>query len=251
MTKNIVFDHRGRTKAGSEGPLEVRITHAGKPYYINTDVRVRGCEFKHGEVVNRGDAKALNERLKMVVEKVDRAVTRCIERGDTIDVKAIKKQIYRIEDEESKDGTSLVDWIDEQIPALNVNERTRSHFRVMAKRLREFGRMNRWKDLTIERLYEWDAWLHNLRRPLSKADIQADREPERITQGSVHNYHKDLRSLMARAARVGKIDSNPYEKLSGEFPKGDSESVEFLTEEEMAAVVSLRPIAETLCTSMF
>lgn len=245
MTKTIVFDHRGRTKAGNEGPLEVRITHNGKPYYINTDVRVRGCEFKHGEIVNRGDANVLNERLKIIVDKVERAVTRCIERGDAIDVKSIKEQIYRIEDEESKNGTSLVDWIDGQIPALNVNERTRSHFRVMAKRLREFGLLNRWKDLTIERLYEWDAWLHNLRRPLSKADVQAGRQPERITQGSVHNYHKDLRSLLSRAARIGKIDANPYDKLSGEFPKGDSESVEFLTEEEMAAVVSLRPIEGT------
>ena len=245
MTKTIVFDHRGRTKAGKEGPLEVRITHKGKPYYINTDIKVRGCEFKHGEIVNRGDAKVLNERLAVIAGKVDRAVTRCIERGDAIDVATIRAHIYGIEDEESKESTSLVDWVDGQIPTLNVNERTRAHFRVMAKRLREFGRMNRWQDLTVERLYEWDAWLHNLRRPLSNADIQANREPARITQGSVHNYHKDLRSLMARAARIGKIDVNPYDKLIGEFPKGDSESVEFLTEEEMAAVVSLRPLEGT------
>ena len=245
MTKTIVFDHRGRTKAGAEGPLEVRITHAGKPYYINTGIKVRGAEFKHGEIVNRGDAAALNERLALVADKIDRAVTRCIERGDAIDVKAIKEQIYQIEELESKESTSLVDWVDEQIPTLNVIERTRSHFRVMAKRLREFGRMNRWQDLTIERIYEWDSWLHNLRRPASNADIQAGRKPGKITQGSVHNYHKDLRSLMARAARVGKIDVNPYDKLSGEFPKGDSENVEFLSEEEMSAVVSLRPIEGT------
>jgi len=172
-------------------------------------------------------------------------VTRCIERGEDIDVKAIKEQIYKINDEESSESTSLIDWVEEQIPALNVNEHTRSHFWVMARRLREFGRLNRWQDLTIERLYEWDAWLHNLRRPLSKSDIQAGKKPARITQGSVHNYHKDLRSLMARAARIGKIDINPYDKLSGEFPKGDSESVEFLTEEEMAAIVSLRPLPGT------
>lgn len=245
MTKTVVFDHRGRTKAGKEGPLEVRITHNGKPYYINTDIKVRGREFKHGVIVNRGDADALNDRLKIIVEKVDRAVTRCIERGEQIDVKAIKEQIYQIEEAEAKDSTTLVDWVDEQIPTLNVNERTRSHFRVMSKRLREFCKLNRWQDLTIERLYEWDAWLHNLRRPLSKADVQAGREPGKITQGSVHNYHKDLRSLMARAARIGKIDVNPYDKLSGEFPKGDYESVEFLNEEEMAAIVSLHPIEGT------
>ena len=245
MTKTIVFDHRGRTKAGAEGPLEVRITHAGKPYYINTGIKVRGAEFKHGEIMNRGDAAALNERLALVADKIDRAVTRCIERGDAIDVKSIKEQIYLIDEKESKDSTSLLDWVKEQIEMLNVEDGTRAHFRVMAKRLGEFGKMNRWEDLTVEHIYEWDAWLHNLRRPLSKADIQIGREPQKISQGSVHNYHKDLKSLMTRAVRFGKIEVNPYDKLRGEFPKGDSESLEFLSEEEMAAIVSLRPMAGT------
>lgn len=245
MTNAIVFDHRGRTKAGAEGPLEIRVTHNGKAYYINTDIKVRGREFRHGEIVNRSDALVLNERLHIVADKVNRAVTRCIERGEDIDVKAIRKRIYEIEDEEAKESTSLLTWIVEQIGYLDVREGTRAHFRVMAKRLGQFGRMNRWQDLTVERIYEWDAWLHNIRRPLSKADEQAGREPERISQGSVHNYHKDLKSLLARAVRIGKIEVNPYDKLRGEFPKGESESVEFLTEEEMAAVVSLHPIAGT------
>ena len=36
----IVYDHRGRTKAAQEGPVEVRITHERKPYYINTGIKV-------------------------------------------------------------------------------------------------------------------------------------------------------------------------------------------------------------------
>ena len=55
MNRQVVFDHRGRTKAGWEGPLEVRVTHEGKPYYINTDIHVRGSEFCFGEIVNRND----------------------------------------------------------------------------------------------------------------------------------------------------------------------------------------------------
>ena len=38
----IVYDHRGRTKAGQEGPVEVRITHERKPYYISTGIKVTG-----------------------------------------------------------------------------------------------------------------------------------------------------------------------------------------------------------------
>ena len=46
ITTDIVWDHRKRTKAGSEGPLEVRVTVDRKPYYINTGIKVRKNEFK-------------------------------------------------------------------------------------------------------------------------------------------------------------------------------------------------------------
>ena len=41
ITTDIVWDHRNRTKAGCEGPLEVRVTVDRKPYYINTGIKVR------------------------------------------------------------------------------------------------------------------------------------------------------------------------------------------------------------------
>lgn len=245
MKTALVFDHRGRTKAGKEGPIEVRITHHGKPYYISTDVRVRGSEFRHGEIINRGDAATLNERLDVVVARIERAVTRCIMNGDKIDVAAIRKRIYEVEEEESKESTSLVDWIDEQIGMLNVAEGTRIRYRVMAKRLRQFGKLNRWQDLTTECIYEWDAWLHSLTKAQSKADIQANKEPKRIGDGAIHNYHKDLKSMLFRAKRFGKIVTNPYEVLKGEFKRNENESTEFLTEEEVAAIESLLPMPGT------
>ena len=245
MKTALVFDHRGRTKAGKEGPIEVRITHQGKPYYISTDVRVRGSEFRHGEIINRGDAATLNERLDVVVARIERAVTRCIMNGDKIDVAAIRKRIYEVEEEESKESTSLVDWIDEQIGMLNVAEGTRSHYKVMAKRLRQFGKLNRWQDLTTECIYEWDAWLRSLTKAQSKADLQANNEPQRIGDGAIHNYHKDLKSMLFRAKRFGKIVTNPYEVLKGEFKRNENESTEFLTEEEVAAIESLHPMPGT------
>ena len=36
ITLSIVYDHRGRTQKGEEGPVEGRVTVNRKPYYINT-----------------------------------------------------------------------------------------------------------------------------------------------------------------------------------------------------------------------
>ena len=80
----IIFDHRGRTENGKEGPLEVRVTVGRKPYYINSGIRVRGCEFRFGEIVNRSDMDVLNERLAILEEKIEMAVNMCIEHGEEI-----------------------------------------------------------------------------------------------------------------------------------------------------------------------
>ena len=73
ITTDIVWDHRKRTKAGSEGPLEVRVTVDRKPYYINTGIKVRKNEFKAGMIVNRPDADTLRTRLNILYKKIDNA----------------------------------------------------------------------------------------------------------------------------------------------------------------------------------
>ena len=94
ITKNIVWDHRGRTKAGAEGPVEIRVYHNGERFYINTGIKVRGRELRDGMIVGRQDADVLNERLAIVTERVMKAVNRCIEQGIPIDVSEVKKQVY-------------------------------------------------------------------------------------------------------------------------------------------------------------
>ena len=49
----IVFDHRGRTAKGKEGPLEMRFIVERKPYYISTGVRVRASQGKEGRFQSR------------------------------------------------------------------------------------------------------------------------------------------------------------------------------------------------------
>jgi integrase len=48
-----------------------------------------------------------------------------------------------------------------------------------------------------------------------------------------------MKVLLRRAHLFGKIESNPYEKLKGHFKRGDKENVEYLTENEMKAIMNL------------
>ena len=241
ITKSIIFDHRGRTKPGQEGPVELRVTYNRKPYYINTGVKVRGRELRDGKIVGRADKAVLQEQLDIIVERMMLAVNRCIEMGKAINVAEIRQQAYNMASE-AKSPTSMVDWIAEQIPLLNVGEGARKHYVTMLGRLNEWGKMLAWEDATVENIYRWDAWLHRLTRKQTNADIQAGKEPESITDGSVFNYHKKFKAILARAVKIGKIDANPYDKLRGEFERGEREKIEYLTEDEIAAFESLHPV---------
>ena len=243
-TTAVVYDRKKKANKDTEGLLEIRISANRKSYYISTGVRVLPKQWA-GTVLHRADAETLNERLGSMVRKVAEEVTRCMADGREIDVTAIKEHLFEVKNPRASEPDVLLNWIDGQISALNVTEGTRRHFRVMQKRLEKFGRIRQWEDLTTENIYEWDAWLHKLPKPQSKADIQAGRERECISSASVHNYHKDLKSLLSRAVKMGKIDQNPYERLRGEFKKCENESTEYLTKEEMKALESLHPLAGT------
>ena len=243
-TTAVVFDRKKKANKDNEGLLEIRISANRKSYYISTGVRVLPKQWA-GTVLHRADAETLNDRLGTMVRKVSEEVTRCMGDGREIDVTAIKDKLFEVKNPRTTEPDVLLNWIDAQIAALNVKDGTRQHFRVTQKRLDAFGRIRQWEDLTIENIYEWDAWLHKLTKPQSKADVQANAKPEPITAQTVHNYHKDLKSLLSRAVKMGKIDQNPYDRLRGEFKKCENESTEFLTDEEMKALESLHPLPGT------
>ena len=243
ITKRLVFDHRGRTQADKEGPVELRVTHNNKVYYINTGVKVLSSQFRDERVVRHRDKEVLNERLSEVVGKMEAAINRCISEGRTIDAAEIKRAAYNIETGEENEGTAMLEWIEEQVPRLNIANSTRKRYYVLIGRLKMYGKLLSWRDLTPERIYDFDGWLHQLTRPQSNGEKQAGEERVPVSDAGVHNYHRTLRALLSRAVKMGLIDKNPYDRLRGEFKRGEKDSVQFLTDDEIEAIESLRPMA--------
>lgn len=238
-TTAIVLDRKGRAKEGQEAMLEIRITSNRRHVYMSTGIKVRKSEWIAGRVVNRLDAKSLNERLGIIYEKVGAAVNEAMDAGREIDVAEIRKRVWT-EIEVQSGKPVLLDWICAQIPLLDIDAGTLKHYYPLVNRLEEWGKMRTWGDVTTEKIYEFDAWLHGLRKPISETARRAGIVPERLSNAGVYNYHKTLKALLNRARRMGKITTNPYGLLRGQFKRGDRENTEYLTEEEMKAIRELR-----------
>lgn len=226
ITSTIVFDHRMRSKHGDEGPLEVRVIVNRKPYYIQTGVRVRAHQWQFDRIVDHPQANALNERLGILLHKIMGIVNKCIEDGQDIDIASVRRQAWQTVHKQT-----AIEWMKKEITQLPVTYGTMKHYKSAIKRLEEFGRMTDWPDFTPANIYAFDAFIRkNVKGRFAH-----------IATGTAYNYHKCLKALLSRAEKSELISINPYNRLRGEFARGDKPSTEYLTEEEMAKIQKFAP----------
>lgn len=227
ITTKIIFDRKHQAKKNIEGNIEIRVTSDRKTFYISSGLRVRESEWRVGMIVNRPDAPQLNERLAILYQKVCNEVNECIKDGKPLDPEKIRIAVWQTKEVMDNEPTFL-DWIEKQIGMLNLAEGTVKHYRTLYRRLFEFGKLKQWRDVTTENIYEFDAYLR--KEVISVSDSGKD--------AAVYNYHKCLKALLKKAVIFGKIDRSPYERLK--FKRGETESIEFLTEDEMKAIETLK-----------
>jgi integrase len=232
ITTKLIFDRRKTASRTREGYIEVRVTIDRVTKYISTGVRVHKNEWATDRVVNRQDADILNERLAIIFEKVSRHASECVKQSKTFDVESVKQIVWK-QVELSKDEPTFIQWCEKQIPLLGVSEGTTKHYNPLITRLTGYGRMNRWQDVTVENIANFDSWLHQITKPISDAALKSGKKPEKLSDGAVYNYHKCLKALLNRALVFGLIVNNPYNRLKGKFKRGDRENLEYLTDEEM------------------
>lgn len=246
ITQSLVFDHRGRTQKGDEGPVEVRVTVNRKSYYINTGVRICKNRFVAGTIKDTkdtSDADILNERLRAVTVFVELEVNRCLNERREIDISEIRRKVWSLGvAQDDKDDTSLVDWIKERAKLLSVSKGTRMKYFTLYNKMLEYGKILRWHDLSVEAIYDFDIWLHQQDVHLSENQLKAGMKPRKMGDTGVSAYHKSLRAMLNRALKMGKIDANPYDRLRGEFKHTKRETTEYLTEEQMQKILDLTPV---------
>lgn len=240
ITTTTIFDHKNTSnKQAKERPIEVRVTIDRQAYYINTGIKVLKSQWKNNMIVNRTDAHELNERLKVIVRKIEKEITRRINKDLPMDVAEIRRVAYGAP---TSDNDAML-WLEEEISNLNVTEGVRKHYATLLKRLKAFGQFTSWGTVTVENIYKFDAWLHRLPASQSDAKTKMGESPTLITDAAVWNYHKNFKALLYRAEKMGVIDHNPYNRLRGAFRRSSKETIDYLTDDEMEAIVNL-PVKE-------
>ena len=234
----IIRDWRKTAGEGKPGSLDVRVTIDRKSYYISTGIRVLAKHWA-GAVVSRPDADELNNRLGIIVKRVNEKMNEFIEKRQPINVEVIKQYIY--DGTKSDTGGSMIEWMKKQVPMLQVSEKTRGHYWLLLDRLEQYGQLRSWSDISVESIYEWDAWLHTK----IKAQVKKGHPERGGSDGTIYNYHKHMKAMINRAVDFGIIAASPYARLKGKFKRGESDDYEYLTEEQMQLIVDTHPVPNT------
>jgi len=185
-------------------------------------------EWVAGAISNRPDSDILNTRVRILFTKVMKEINERMEAGEPIDVADIRERVWQMA--QAQTDNSMLDWIEEQVPLLNISDGTRKHYSTLVLRLTEYDKLKAWRDLSVENIYKWDAWLHRL--PAQKGGL--------ISDGGVYTYHKCMKALLNRAKEFGRINENPYDRMRGKIKRGDKENVEYLTEDEIQRLMDLK-----------
>lgn len=241
----VIYNHRGRLSKDGTGPVEVRVTINRRAYYINTGVCVRAREWKFGQIVDCWNCDELNERVRIMLQRVDQIVNEHLVNGTegAINFEDVRKMVFSPDNRRKvKDAEDMIEWMCGEIDKLGVRRGTAAHYRVSVAALVESGAMCRWSDLTVENVHRFDAFLHRIKKHQTDAEVRAGKPVEYISQVTVRNYHKDIKALLGRALKFGIIQANPYDRMRGEIKRGNSEDVEFLTDDELSRIEGL-----TLC----
>ena len=249
----IIYNHRGRFGKDGTAPIEVRVTINRRAYYINTGVHVRPREWKFDKVVNRQDCEEMNERVGIMLKRVDGIINEHLKDSTELDIDFDElRRLVRSPDKRVKrkicnddvlaivqDVEDMTVWMQDEVDKLDVAHGTRNHYKVSVAALIESGVMRKWSELTVENVHRFDAYLHRIKKHQTDADVKAGKLVEYISQATVRNYHKDIKALLARALKFGLITANPYDRMKGEIKRGDKETVEFLTDAERDRIEGL------------
>ena len=236
ITIKLVYDRKKKADRTTPGTIEVRVTVDRIVSHYSTGIRVLPSEWRNDMIQNRPDSMELNERLRIILRRVQAFLNDVVDNHTIFDSKALRSEIWPTVSHQDT-STDMLDWLTKQVDALTLAEGTKKHYRTLIMRLNEYGRLSSWRDLTAENIYDLDSWLHKL--------IAQDGSGP-ISDAAVYNYHKCLKALLNRALAIGKIQANPYDRLKGQFRRGEKENIEYLTEAEMQRLQNLTLPADSL-----
>lgn len=203
--------------------IEIRQDGTDKRTWVSAGIKIRPDQFS----LSNGVLKIKNhDNAKSLIGKAR-------ERFNEIEAFVSSNKCKTISDVKNWDkpetGTiSLIKFIEEEARKENLGRSSLSNLNSFLSRLKEFGKITQFSDLTYDNIVEFDRFL----------------KPTNKSQPVLYRKHKYLEHYIRIAIKKKLLDYNPY--LDFEVKKGKHKDPTFLTPDEIEKVKKYTPVNEKL-----
>lgn len=198
ITVKVIFDRKHKaTKALAakrrEAPVVVEVYYDGRRTYFQTGVRVYSDQFKSGRVCNHWQQANYNERIRGTVDTIEDYINMVYRRGDPFRIDELKSYVSKAS---VGSGESFLEYMEGCISTRDIAESTRLKHHNILRRLRRWGRIKSFSDVTSENIASWH------------------KEAVRAAEKSAFsvNYDRVLRIYVRMAVREGLVKNDPYSR---------------------------------------
>ena len=220
----FVFDRYHKATSSTPGGVELRIAYNWRVKWMSTGIRVLPREWskKQSQVINRFDAVNLNKYLERMRQEVLRIIYDMVEERN-IDIFAIPGRLNKI----LKKNNTFIDFFEEKavIRKHGIGEISQGRYDLVARVLKEYGKIIEFSDLTESKIIAFDNYL-------LKKGIQASTR--------YNSYHKFLIRFIKMAQLEGIISSNPYDTVRLDRGNYDNSIDKCLSIEEVRVLLTAK-----------
>lgn len=210
-TIRFVFDRKHHASRTSKGLVQIEVLFQRRRKWIGTGVHL----FKHQwdekrHVVNSPTVIEDNETLDVIMQKVKQIV-----HGIIRDTGSFSFALFNQKIERGRNRESFVQFVERIAARGDRSDSRRQQYVAVAVRVRDFGKLDSFDDLTVERISEFNDFLSDAG----------------LSSSTIHNYHAILRAIINDAIKASYVVYNPYSDY--EIPKAINKPRDYLTMEEL------------------
>ena len=199
--------------------LEIRVGNLKRYYSENTYLEPHQW---NGKVINHPRERSLNNLLQTRILELEN-----FELSQERLKKPLTIELFNdFMNKESYD--SFIEFFEDYNNKLRGAYSTYKQYRSALNHVKRFGKMNLLSDLTPANLQAFSDYLRS----------------EGLSQQTIYNVHKRLKTVIRRAWIADRIQKNPYESLKIE--RGRTSIRRYLTNEEIQKIENYHPISESL-----
>lgn len=229
-TTRFVFDRKKTASKTKDALIQVEILLDGKKKYVTTGVRVYKDQWNdRNHVCKRDDMFTLNERIDAIKERIDGYINKLAKNGDAFDWDSFTR--YLESKGEAKE--SFIDYVRRRIlERQDIKASTKKAHMKMIGLFLEFGKINRFEDLTKPNIAAFYEWM--LGRDIVKIGRDGKEYTTKMQVSTVAGYMKNLRTYIHDAMLFEKIEKDPSVGIT--VKRKESEQTRWLTKDEVKRI---------------